>query len=99
MLWIWFQHLANEAAACAWVEVADRWWAGRHRRIRVRTRFSVRSVQGIRSLLCRVPRKFLEMETVVHDPTSPNVHKTRIVNWNPAKKAVREGKEMGIRVI
>jgi len=47
MLRIWFQHLANQTAACARVEVVDRWWAGRHRHVSVRTCCRVRTVQGI----------------------------------------------------
>jgi len=47
VLWIWFQHLAYQGAACAWAEVVDRRWAGRHRCIRVRTCRRVGGVQRI----------------------------------------------------
>ena len=81
VLWIWFQHFANQTAACTWAEVVDRRWAGRYCRIRIRTCCGVRGVQRIRSLLGCAPGKFLEVEAIIHNTTCPDIHESRIVGW------------------
>ena len=73
------QHLPYQAPARLRAQVVDCWRACRYRRGRVRARCAIGLKERIRGGLRGSPGELLEVQAVVHNPTSPNIDQSCII--------------------